>query len=150
MDLEEAIKHLEEVIPTITCGNCKDEHIQLYNWLLELKDRRDGIYTGEYKPKNKEPYTHRFELVRIKIIDYEGYVDNSVDLRGTTQYAIRDNEEILRGWNQPYGVIYPSNPEFIKKIQEEVCVPDCNYAPIYSNVIWIEDIKAEVIDSIRI
>lgn len=44
MNLEEAMKHLEEVIPTITCENCKDEHIQLYNWLSELKDRRDGTY----------------------------------------------------------------------------------------------------------
>lgn len=145
MNLEEAIKHLEEVIPTITCGNCKDEHIQLYNWLLELKDRRDGIY----EPKNEESYTQRFELVRIKIIDYDKCVDISVDLRGTTQYAIMDNEEIIRGWNQPYGVIYLGDPEFIKKIQEEVCIPDCNYVPIHSNIIWLKNIKAEVVDSIR-
>ena len=41
MALEDAIKHLEEVIPTMECSPCKDEHIQLLEWLKELKELRN-------------------------------------------------------------------------------------------------------------
>lgn len=38
MTLCEAIKHLEEVIPKMECSDCKDEHIQLLDWLKELHE----------------------------------------------------------------------------------------------------------------
>lgn len=41
MTLEDAIKHLEEVIPEMECSPCKDEHIQLLDWLKELKSLKD-------------------------------------------------------------------------------------------------------------
>ena len=41
MTLEDAIKHLEEVIPTMECSPCKNEHIQLLEWLKELKELRN-------------------------------------------------------------------------------------------------------------
>lgn len=41
MTLEDAIKHLEEVIPEMECSSCKDEHIQLLDWLKELKSLKD-------------------------------------------------------------------------------------------------------------
>lgn len=41
MTLEEAIYHLQiEVLPNMKCSKCKDEHIQLLNWLKELKELR--------------------------------------------------------------------------------------------------------------
>lgn len=41
MTLEDAIKHLEEVIPEMECSPCKDEHIQLLGWLKELKNLKE-------------------------------------------------------------------------------------------------------------
>lgn len=41
MDLDEAIKHCEEVIPLAESGQCAKEHIQLRNWLIELKNYRN-------------------------------------------------------------------------------------------------------------
>lgn len=35
-DLKDAISHLDEVIAGMECGACKDEHVQLRNWLIEL------------------------------------------------------------------------------------------------------------------
>lgn len=49
MTLDEAIIHLEEVIKTIECEECKEEHIQLYHWLCELKERREGNDIGGYE-----------------------------------------------------------------------------------------------------
>ena len=42
MSLEEAIEHLKEVIPTIDCEACQQDHIQLLEWLNELKERRNN------------------------------------------------------------------------------------------------------------
>ena len=42
MDLEEAIEHLKEIIPTIDCEACQQDHIQLLEWLNELKERRNN------------------------------------------------------------------------------------------------------------
>lgn len=42
MNLEEAIEHLKEVIPTIKCEACQQDHIQLLEWLNELKERRNN------------------------------------------------------------------------------------------------------------
>lgn len=39
MTLEEAIEHCEEVAK-ITCGECAKEHLQLAEWLKELRERR--------------------------------------------------------------------------------------------------------------
>ena len=47
MTLGEAIDHLDEVIKTIKCEECKAEHIQLQKWLCELYNRR--IYDEETK-----------------------------------------------------------------------------------------------------
>ncbi len=41
MTLDEAIKHLDETIANMECSKCKEEHIQLRNWLKELKLRRE-------------------------------------------------------------------------------------------------------------
>lgn len=40
--LDVAIERLDDVIKTIKCKECKDEHIQLYHWLCELRDRRNN------------------------------------------------------------------------------------------------------------
>lgn len=41
MELEEAIQHcLEKAANNETCKECKDEHLQLAEWLIELKVRR--------------------------------------------------------------------------------------------------------------
>lgn len=40
MTLDEAIKHCWEIAQNTTCADCRDEHIQLAGWLLELKGRR--------------------------------------------------------------------------------------------------------------
>lgn len=46
MTLENAILHLEETLADTTkewsCAECKQEHQQLYEWLKELKFRRDS------------------------------------------------------------------------------------------------------------
>lgn len=44
MTLSEAIEHLKEKIfnETNWCEECKNEHIQLLEWLKELKEYRDG------------------------------------------------------------------------------------------------------------
>lgn len=41
MALEECIEHLNDLISKMECSKCKDEHIQLRAFLLELKDRRE-------------------------------------------------------------------------------------------------------------
>ena len=42
MKLDEAINHLEEVIEKdkFGCKECKEEHIELHDWLLELRELR--------------------------------------------------------------------------------------------------------------
>ena len=47
MKLKEAINHLEETIKTMECSECKNEHIQLKNWLCELEKRRNNDKEGE-------------------------------------------------------------------------------------------------------
>ena len=43
MTLDEAIKHLQEVIEQddFSCAECKSEHEQLLEWLIELRERRE-------------------------------------------------------------------------------------------------------------
>lgn len=41
MSLEDAIKHCEDVLPLAENGQCAKEHIQLRDWLLELKKYRE-------------------------------------------------------------------------------------------------------------
>ena len=41
MTLDEAIKHCLEIAKSDVCANCKNEHLQLAEWLLELKKRRE-------------------------------------------------------------------------------------------------------------
>ena len=51
MTLEQAIYHLEvEVLPNMPCSECKNEHIQLLEWLKELQELR----TIENKVENYE------------------------------------------------------------------------------------------------
>jgi hypothetical protein len=38
MTLDEAIEHCLEAAKTITCKECADEHQQLADWLIELKE----------------------------------------------------------------------------------------------------------------
>ena len=42
MTLKEAINHIDEVIETVECEECKKEHIQLKQWLIELQERREN------------------------------------------------------------------------------------------------------------
>lgn len=43
ISLDEAIRHIEEdVLPRMECSACKDEHIQLLEWLKELRDFREN------------------------------------------------------------------------------------------------------------
>ena len=46
MTLEEAITHLDESLNDPDhdwgCEECKNEHLQLRNWLQELKERREA------------------------------------------------------------------------------------------------------------
>ena len=44
MTLEQAIYHLEvEVLPNMPCSECKNEHIQLLEWLKELQELRKNM-----------------------------------------------------------------------------------------------------------
>lgn len=44
MTLEEAIYHLQkEVLPNMECSECKKQHIQLLEWLKQLKKLRQLI-----------------------------------------------------------------------------------------------------------
>ena len=40
MSLDEAIEHLDEIILELSCENCRREHEQLRDWLVELKEKR--------------------------------------------------------------------------------------------------------------
>lgn len=42
MSLDEAIKHCEEVLPIAETSQCAKEHIQLREWLIELKQYREN------------------------------------------------------------------------------------------------------------
>ena len=46
MTLDEAIQHLEETLASRdhkwSCAECKSEHEQLLEWLIELKQRRSA------------------------------------------------------------------------------------------------------------
>lgn len=52
MTLDEAIKHCLDVAHNTTCVDCKNEHLQLAEWLLELKGRRKKD-EQESNPKNR-------------------------------------------------------------------------------------------------
>ena len=41
MTLQEAINHIDEVIKDTECEECKKEHIQLKQWLIELQEFRE-------------------------------------------------------------------------------------------------------------
>lgn len=41
MTLQEAINHIDEVIKDTECEECKKEHIQLKQWLIELQGFRE-------------------------------------------------------------------------------------------------------------
>ncbi len=40
MTLDEAIQHCEEVASNV-CGECSEDHMQLANWLKELKELKE-------------------------------------------------------------------------------------------------------------
>lgn len=40
MELKEAIDHVDEVIKSINCEECKKDRLQLKAWLIELMERR--------------------------------------------------------------------------------------------------------------
>lgn len=42
MTLDEAIKHCEEVLPIAESAQCAKEHMQLRNWLIELRNYRNN------------------------------------------------------------------------------------------------------------
>lgn len=42
MTLDEAIKHCEEVLPIAETSQCAKEHLQLRDWLIELKQYREN------------------------------------------------------------------------------------------------------------
>lgn len=42
MSLDEAIKHCEEVLPIAETAQCAKEHMQLRDWLIELKQYREN------------------------------------------------------------------------------------------------------------
>ena len=42
MTLKEAINHIDAVIQDAECEECRKEHIQLKQWLLELQQRREN------------------------------------------------------------------------------------------------------------
>ncbi len=42
MSLDEAIQHCEEVLPLAETSQCAREHVQLRNWLIELKNYRNN------------------------------------------------------------------------------------------------------------
>jgi hypothetical protein len=48
MDISEAIKHAREVAESRTdlCEDCRNEHLQLANWLTELQEYRSKIEQG--------------------------------------------------------------------------------------------------------
>lgn len=51
-ELEKAIEHLEkDILPTQCNGNvsCYNEHVQLYNWLKELKGYKEQIANRKQK-----------------------------------------------------------------------------------------------------
>lgn len=54
-ELEKAIEHLEkDILPTQCNGNvsCYNEHVQLYNWLKELKGYKEKIANHEKLQKD--------------------------------------------------------------------------------------------------
>ena len=42
MSLDEAIKHCEEVLPIAETSQCAKEHLQLRDWLIELKQYKEN------------------------------------------------------------------------------------------------------------
>ena len=42
MSLEEAIRHCEEVLPIAETAQCAREHLQLRDWLIELKQYKEN------------------------------------------------------------------------------------------------------------
>ena len=42
MSLDEAIKHCEEVLPIAETSQCAKEHMQLRDWLIELKQYKEN------------------------------------------------------------------------------------------------------------
>lgn len=53
MTLDEAIEHCEDVFKTEECKDCANEHLQLANWLKELKQVREITNVSE---ENKDKF----------------------------------------------------------------------------------------------
>lgn len=47
MSLDEAIQHCNDVLPLAETSQCAKEHMQLRDWLIELKNYRNKDHNGE-------------------------------------------------------------------------------------------------------
>lgn len=66
MTLDEAIKHCTEVSNrTDTCADCRAEHMQLANWLRELKEKRSENAVDVVRCRDcwcHKPGKYRFDI----------------------------------------------------------------------------------------
>lgn len=52
MNLDEAIKHCEEVaLSKEICSKCSEQHLQLKEWLIELKELRKQMKNENHQRK---------------------------------------------------------------------------------------------------
>lgn len=75
MTLEEAIKHAETKIKELGCNECRKEHIQLVEWLKELKEYREEKELNFIEMCNMKPHDEFIEKSTGDIV----FLDN--DLR---------------------------------------------------------------------
>lgn len=95
MTLDEAINHLDETLEDDSriwsCEECKQEHVQLRKWLIELKGLRKAQepITGEtsdgYHTFN-ELYHHRAVLFSVIVANYKERAWKSVRHHDGTMY----------------------------------------------------------------
>lgn len=69
MDLNEAIKHSDEIASTCNNVKCSYEHRQLAEWLRLLKRMGDDMLTMRYLIKLKHP--EAFERIKEILMAYE-------------------------------------------------------------------------------
>lgn len=70
MTLDEAIQHCKEVAENTTCAGCKKEHLQLAEWLQELKKRRSDSMAKNLIPEIARMLSVENERRTTKMIEF--------------------------------------------------------------------------------
>lgn len=146
MTLDEAIQHCKEVAENTTCAGCKKEHLQLAEWLEELKKRRSdnmaknlipeiakmlGVELGEeFKVKGDDELTYRFDSDGLKLTHDSGIELAKISANVAFVDLVNGKDEIIKlPWNPKKGERYYT---FVPRSNDEKL--------IVTSTLWENDV----------